>query len=135
MKTLKQLHDELQKGALTIETLVEASKKIILEKEPSIHALLGMYSDTLIDSQIAKAKEMFKNSIATTLTGIPIVLKDNILVEGEIATGGSKILENYRATYDATVVKKLKAAGAILIGRAAEFRILRQSDHFLFERR
>jgi aspartyl-tRNA(Asn)/glutamyl-tRNA(Gln) amidotransferase subunit A len=52
------------------------------------------------------------------LTGIPIVLKDNILVEGEIATGGSKILEKYVATYDATVVKKLKHAGAIIIGRA-----------------
>ena len=118
MKTLKQLHDELQKGTLTIEALVETSKKIILEKESSVHALLGMYSDALIDSQIAKAKEMFKNGTETTLTGIPIILKDNIVVEGEIATGGSKILENYRATYDATVVKKLKAAGAILIGRA-----------------
>jgi aspartyl-tRNA(Asn)/glutamyl-tRNA(Gln) amidotransferase subunit A len=45
-------------------------------------------------------------------------LKDNIFVQGKIATGGSKILENYVATYDATVVKKLKDAGAILLGRA-----------------
>ncbi len=117
-KTLKQLHEELKNGTLTVEALVESCKKIINEKDKEVHALLGMYSDNLIDSQIIKAKEMFKNNIATTLTGIPIVLKDNILVKGEIATGGSKILEQYVATYDATVVKKLKAAGAILLARA-----------------
>ena len=117
-KTLTQLHEELKSGALTVEALVETSKKRIKEKDGDIHALLGMYSDTLIASQIAKAKELFAQGKATTLTGIPIVLKDNILVKGEIATGGSKILENYRASYDATVVKKLKEAGAILLGRA-----------------
>ena len=117
-KTLRQLHEELKSGALTVEALVENSKKIITEKEKDVHALLGMYSDALVNSQITQAKEMFKNGTATTLTGIPIVLKDNILVKGEVATGGSKILEHYVATYDATVVKKLKKAGAILLGRA-----------------
>lgn len=117
-KTLKQLHEELKNGTIAVESLVETSKKTISEKDKEVHALLGMYSDLSITSQIEKAKEMFKNGTATLLTGIPIVLKDNILVEGEIATGGSKILENYTATYDATVVKKLKAAGAILLGRA-----------------
>jgi aspartyl-tRNA(Asn)/glutamyl-tRNA(Gln) amidotransferase subunit A len=117
-KTLKQLHEELKSGALTVEVLVESCKKIIIEKDPEVHALLGMYSDTLIDSQIIKAKEMFLNGTATMLTGIPVVLKDNILVKGEVATGGSKILEHYVATYDATVVKKLRESGAILLGRA-----------------
>ena len=117
-KTLIQLHEEIKSGTLTIEALIESCKKTINEKDPEIHALLGMYSDTLVDSQITKAKEMFANGTATTLTGIPIVLKDNILVKGEVATGGSKILEHYVATYDATVVKKLKEAGAILLGRA-----------------
>lgn len=117
-KTLKQIHEELKSGSTTVESLVDASKKVIGEKDQDVHALLGMYSDSLITSQIEKAKMMFKEGASTTLTGIPIVLKDNILVEGEIATGGSKILENYKATYDATVVKKLKEAGAILIGRA-----------------
>jgi aspartyl-tRNA(Asn)/glutamyl-tRNA(Gln) amidotransferase subunit A len=98
--------------------LVIASQKVIAEKDGDIHALLGKYSEALVESQIARAEEMFAQGTATLLTGVPVVLKDNILVKGEIATGGSKILENYRATYDATVVKKLKDAGAILIGRA-----------------
>lgn len=117
-KTLKELHEELKNGTTTVEALIESSQKIITEKDGDIHALLGMYSDGLITSQIQSAKEMFKAGTSTLLTGVPIVLKDNILVEGEIATGGSKILEQYRATYDATVVKKLKEAGAVLIGRA-----------------
>jgi aspartyl-tRNA(Asn)/glutamyl-tRNA(Gln) amidotransferase subunit A len=117
-KSLRQLHEELVSGTLTVESLVASHKKIIAEKEKEIHALLGMYSDDLVNSQIRKAEKMLADNTSTILTGIPIVLKDNILVEGEIATGGSKILEHYVATYDATVVKKLKEAGAVLIGRA-----------------
>jgi aspartyl-tRNA(Asn)/glutamyl-tRNA(Gln) amidotransferase subunit A len=117
-KTVQQLHEELKSGTLTIESLVESCQATIQKKDTEIHAMLGMYSDALVTLQIAKAKKMFKAGTATTVTGIPIVLKDNILVEGEIATGASKILETYRATYNATVVKKLQDAGAILIGRA-----------------
>ena len=117
-RTLAQLHEELKSGTLTVEALVDSSKATIKEKDGEIHALLGMYSDALISSQVTKAKEMFAEGTAGMLTGIPIVLKDNILVKGERATGASKILENYVATYDATVVKKLRDAGAILLGRA-----------------
>lgn len=117
-KTLRQLHEELKSGSLTVESLVAASLQTIKEKDTDVHALLGLYSDAFISSQIKSAQAMFSNKTSTVLTGIPIVLKDNILVKGEIATGGSKILEKYVATYDATVVKKLKNAGAIIVGRA-----------------
>ncbi|MEI6810590.1 MAG: Asp-tRNA(Asn)/Glu-tRNA(Gln) amidotransferase subunit GatA [Candidatus Nomurabacteria bacterium] len=117
-KTLKQLHEELKSGSLTVEALVESCRKTIDEKDGEIHALLGVYSEGLINAEIFRAKEMFANGTSTKLTGIPIVLKDNILVKGERATGGSKILENYIATYNATVVEKLRDAGAILFGRA-----------------
>ena len=117
-QSLKQLHSDLLSGAVTVEALVEDAKKIIADKDGDIHALLGLYSDTLINDQIGKAKEMLASGTATMLTGIPIVLKDNIVVRGEKATAASKILENYTATYDATVVRKLKDSGAILLGRA-----------------
>ena len=116
-KTLLQLHEELKTGVVSVKELVSSYRKIIAEKDGEIHALLGSYSDALIDIQIIKAEKMFKEGTATILTGIPIVLKDNILVKGELATGGSKILEQYHATYDATVVTKLKEAGVIILGR------------------
>jgi aspartyl-tRNA(Asn)/glutamyl-tRNA(Gln) amidotransferase subunit A len=118
MKTLKEIHEDLKSGAITIEALVEECKKIILQKDGDIHALLGLYSDELVNSQIDKAKAMFAEGSAGPLTGIPVVLKDNIVVKGEHATAASKILEDYVAVYDATVVKKLKDAGAVLLGRA-----------------
>lgn len=51
------------------------------------------------------------------MTGIPIAVKDNILIKGRIASSASKMLENYHATYDATVISKLKEAGAVFLGR------------------
>jgi aspartyl-tRNA(Asn)/glutamyl-tRNA(Gln) amidotransferase subunit A len=117
-KTLRQIQEELKTGTTTVETLVENAKKTIRDKDGDVHALLGLYSDTLIDEQIKKAQNMFSNNTANLLTGVPIVLKDNIVVKGEKATAGSKILEDYVSPYDATVVKKLKEAGAIVLGRA-----------------
>ncbi|HYU64762.1 MAG TPA: Asp-tRNA(Asn)/Glu-tRNA(Gln) amidotransferase subunit GatA [Candidatus Paceibacterota bacterium] len=51
------------------------------------------------------------------LAGIPYVAKDNMLVKGTIATAGSKILKNYISAYDATVIQKLKTAGAVVLGK------------------
>lgn len=117
-KTLKQIQEELKNGTTTVEALIADAKKVIAEKDGEIHALLGLYSDAFVTSQIARAKEMLATGNGTLMTGVPIVLKDNIVVEGEKATAGSKILEDYVATYDATVVRKLKEAGAIILGRA-----------------
>ena len=51
------------------------------------------------------------------LTGIPLSIKDNILIKGRKASSASKMLENYTATYDATVIEKLKKQGAVFLGR------------------
>ncbi|MBC7661800.1 MAG: Asp-tRNA(Asn)/Glu-tRNA(Gln) amidotransferase subunit GatA [Chitinophagaceae bacterium] len=51
------------------------------------------------------------------LAGVPIAIKDNIMAEGSIVSCGSKFLQNHRAAFDATVIKQLKQAGAVLMGR------------------
>lgn len=76
----------------------------IKAKDKDIHAFLEVFDNA-------------KSYGSGPLSGKTIALKDNLLFEGHKASAGSKILENYIATYDATVVKKLKEAGAIIVGR------------------
>lgn len=113
--TIKKAHEALMKKEYTAVDLAEAYLSEIKKKNEELHAYLGVYDDVI--EQAKKADEMIESGMATELTGIPIAIKDNIFYEGKIVSGASKILENYVATYDATVVKKLKEAGAVILGR------------------
>ncbi|MEK7572256.1 MAG: Asp-tRNA(Asn)/Glu-tRNA(Gln) amidotransferase subunit GatA [Patescibacteria group bacterium] len=113
--TIEKAHKSFKNGEFTCRELVEAYLKVIKEKNPEINAYLEVYDDVLL--QADQADKKFKDGTATELTGIPIAIKDNILIEGRIVSAGSKILENYKAVYDATVIKDLKKAGVIFIGR------------------
>jgi aspartyl-tRNA(Asn)/glutamyl-tRNA(Gln) amidotransferase subunit A len=114
--TIADASEKLQSGEITSRQLTQACLDAISEKDSDIHALLEVYDDVLMQADAADAR--IKEGNATPLTGIPIVMKDNILVNGKTVSAGSKILEHYTATYDATVTKKLKDAGAVLIGRS-----------------
>jgi len=76
----------------------------IIEKDTEIHAFLEVFDEP-------------KSFGAGVLSGKTIAIKDNILFKGHAATAASKILDGFIAPYDATVVKKLKDAGAIIVGR------------------
>ena len=95
--------------------LVNSCLMTAKEKNKDVFAFLEIFED--LENDIKRAEQMFKENQATKLTGIPIAIKDNILIKGKTCSASSKILENYKATYDATVIKKLKDAGAIIIGR------------------
>ncbi len=69
------------------------------------------------DAAIEAAQKRVDDGDVPMLCGIPVALKDNILIEGKIASASSKMLENYIATYDSTVAKKLREAGALFLGR------------------
>ncbi|MEM9336361.1 MAG: Asp-tRNA(Asn)/Glu-tRNA(Gln) amidotransferase subunit GatA [Patescibacteria group bacterium] len=114
--TIAELRAQFITGTYTPTQAVADVFKVIKEKDGEIHAFLEVYEDVLKEAE--QATERYKNEGANTpaLLGVPIALKNNILVNGRKATGASKILENYTATYDATIVQKLKEAGAIIIG-------------------
>jgi aspartyl-tRNA(Asn)/glutamyl-tRNA(Gln) amidotransferase subunit A len=114
--TIKEARELLVKGDISSVDLVKGFLEIIDKKDRDIHALLEVYSDVL--DQAKKADERIKKGENKPLLGVPIVLKDNILIEGKNVTSASKILHGYVAPYDATVIRKLKDAGAIFIGRA-----------------
>ena len=135
MKTINQIHEELISKKKTVRQVVEEAIFIIknnekkfninLKEENNINAILGFYSNNFLDEEIVKAQNIIDQKILegkieeiNIFTGIPIVLKDNIMVAGEINTAASKMLENYVSPYDASVVAKLKEVGAILLARA-----------------
>jgi len=114
--TIKEAHEGLKNGDFTSVELTQAYLDKIEEKDKEIKAFLTISKDLAL-KQAQKADEMIKNGKMTLLTGIPCALKDNILVEGIKCTAGSKFLENYIATYNASVVKKLEEQGAVFLGK------------------
>ena len=81
----------------------------INKKNGELNAFLEVFDDVFEQWEQAKDK--------APLFGMPIAIKDNILFDGHKVSASSKILEGYKATYDATVIKKLKEAGAVIMGR------------------
>ena len=113
---IKKAHEHLINGDFSAVELAQECLKNIKEKDKDTNAYLEIYDDVLEQAKKADEKIMNKENV-TELTGIPIALKDNILNEGKTVSAASKILENYKATYDATVVEKLKKEGVVFIGR------------------
>jgi len=85
-------------------------------KDGEIHAYLEVWADSARE-EAKKADAMIAVGKSQSLTGIPLAIKDNILIKGRIASAASKILEKYRASYNATVIEKLRAQGAVFLGR------------------
>jgi aspartyl-tRNA(Asn)/glutamyl-tRNA(Gln) amidotransferase subunit A len=114
--TIRKAHEAMINGEYTAVDLAQVYLDNIKKKDGEIHSYLEVFSDVLEQAKEADRRIKNKENV-TLLTGIPIAIKDNILIKGRIASSASKILENYHATYDATVIKKLKEAGAIFLGR------------------
>jgi aspartyl-tRNA(Asn)/glutamyl-tRNA(Gln) amidotransferase subunit A len=113
--TIKSARESLKKGEFSARELVEASLGAIKEKDQDIHAFIEVFEDALI--QADEADKKIKAGIDLPLLGVPVALKDNMLVEGKAATAGSKILEGFIAPTNSTAVQKLFEAGAIIVGR------------------
>ncbi|MFC1645005.1 Asp-tRNA(Asn)/Glu-tRNA(Gln) amidotransferase subunit GatA [Patescibacteria group bacterium] len=115
---IRELHEKLIKGEITSVELTENYLNTIEEKNGDINALLTITKEQaleqarFIDEKIAKEEEI------DLVAGIPMALKDNMCMDGVRTTAASKILDNYIAPYDATVVRILKEKGAVIIGKA-----------------
>ncbi|MFA5052285.1 MAG: Asp-tRNA(Asn)/Glu-tRNA(Gln) amidotransferase subunit GatA [Patescibacteria group bacterium] len=115
--TITLAHDGLLKKEFSSRELTQAYLAAIKRLDPSIHAFITVMEEGAL-RQADAADAVFASGEATELTGIPLAIKDNILIDGIAATSGSKVLENYVATYDATVISRLKKSGAVFLGKA-----------------
>lgn len=115
--TIAQAHQGLKKRQFSSVELTQAYLGQIKKTDDSFGAYLSI-TEELALQQARQADEIIASGKDfPVLMGIPFCVKDAILVEGQIATAGSKILEHYVAPYDATVIKKLKDQGGVILGK------------------
>ena len=111
--TIKKARKLLTDREISAKELTAYYLKNIEEKNKDINAYLEVFADAL-----SEAEKLDKKDIGNQpLWGIPMAIKDNILIKGKICSAGSQMLQNYKASYDATTIKKLKSAGAVFLGR------------------
>lgn len=114
---IRELHEKLLNKEITSVQLTEQYFAAIEARDGEIGAYLTLTKELaleqarLVDEKIAKGEKI------DLLAGIPCAIKDNICVDGYRTTAGSKILDNYIAPYDATVIRKIKDNQGVILGK------------------
>jgi aspartyl-tRNA(Asn)/glutamyl-tRNA(Gln) amidotransferase subunit A len=116
-QTIHALHDRLASGALRADELTEAVLARIEALEPQVRAYITVTTD-LARRQAAAAQEAFtRGEVRSPLQGIPLAVKDNLCTRGIRTTCASRMLERFVPPYEATVIRRLQQAGAVLVGK------------------
>ncbi|MEK7516620.1 MAG: Asp-tRNA(Asn)/Glu-tRNA(Gln) amidotransferase subunit GatA [Patescibacteria group bacterium] len=114
--TIAEATDGLRKKKFSSVELTKSCLERIRAVDEKIHAFLQVDGDTALEAARLSDGRIGAGD-AGPMTGIPLAVKDNMAVAGTRTTAGSKILENYTAAYDATVIAKLREAGAVFLGK------------------
>jgi len=106
----------LQERKISSRELTELCLENIKKYDPKVKAFLYVNEEWAL-KQAEEADKLLKEGKGGPLTGIPLSIKDNILIKDHPTTCASKILANYIAPYDATVIERLKAQGVVFLGK------------------
>ncbi len=124
--TIDAFHARVASGELKDCAWLDHAVDEIAENDGDIHAFLRF--------DVAEARERYRNAADGPLAGIPVAVKDNLVHRGGTTTCASRILEGFRSPYDATVLDRLHAAGAFILGKTNldEFAMGSSTEHSAF---
>ncbi|MEZ4332994.1 MAG: Asp-tRNA(Asn)/Glu-tRNA(Gln) amidotransferase subunit GatA [Myxococcota bacterium] len=115
--SLRDQREALDRGEIGASELVRASLAR-MDARADLAAVVTRQDESALREAEAADRRLAMGERRSILDGIPVVLKHNIVEQGQLATCSSRILEGFVSPYDATVVERLRAAGAIFVGRA-----------------
>ena len=115
--SIREAHDGLTSKKFSCLDLTRACLDRIKTADREIHAVLQLTEEEAGRRAAAVDARIADGGAIGPLEGIPMLVKDNMLMRGSRTTAASKILENYESPYDATAVARLKAAGAVILGK------------------
>ncbi len=129
-KGVRELADLIRRREVKPSEVVESFLRRFEETEDRVKA----YITPLYEKALERAKELDDREPEGRLYGVPIAIKDNIVIKGERTTCASRILENFISPYDATVIEKLKGEGALFTGKTNmdEFAMGSSTEHSAF---
>jgi aspartyl-tRNA(Asn)/glutamyl-tRNA(Gln) amidotransferase subunit A len=114
--TIHELSEKLRSGKTSSEEITASTFGRIDAVEKDVHAYITLMKETAF-AEAKRADEAIKKGEGGVLTGIPIALKDIVCTKGTLTTCGSRMLSNFIPPYDAAVIEKLRAAGAVFTGK------------------
>ncbi len=116
-KSAHEISDMIRKGETTSEEVTRCSLDRIEKNDEKLGAFLEVFAEEAVENAKAVDKRLKRGESLPPLAGVPIGVKDNMCLKGHKATCGSKMLEDFVSPYDATVVERLKANGAVIMGK------------------
>ena len=115
--TVHELQEKIKNKELTITEINKAYIERINEKEKDVQAFITLTTDEALEKSKIIEEKVNKGEIKGELAGIPIGIKDNMCIKGTKTTCASKMLENFIAPYNATVIDKINDENMISLGK------------------
>lgn len=114
--TASEIREKILNKEVKVEELVKETFERIENVEKKVGSFVHLRKEKALEEARVLDEKIARGEKVGALAGVPVAIKDNMVSKGDITTACSKILGNYEGIYDATAVKKLKDADAIIIG-------------------